>query len=247
MSDLYSKWENTCNNIVSNEQTNWKSLDGVTYMLEHLPHFHAITYLDNLLKDNFPVDDIKHLVSLNDKYGGATLHNFKSDIVSSTSSIRYVRHALDICNHIKSKNIGEPLRIIEVGGGYGGLCLILNEYAKMHNVNIAEYHIYDIPHVQSLQKYYLKNFPDVYSKVTWKDCTTFGADIQSDMNNFIISNYCISEIPEEYRNNYLQNIIPKVAGGYMAWNYISTACLPENRIEEDENPKTGEHNKVIRF
>ena len=241
----YTNWIDACNKIVSEKITNWKTMSGVTYMLEHLSYDHSVIYLDNLLKDNVSVDTIKYLTGLNDKNGGTTLHNYIHDIVSSTSSLRYIRHALDICNHIKNKQITQPIRIIEVGGGYGGLCLILQEFAKLQGINISEYYIYDIPNVQSLQQYYLRNFPDIFDKITWKKCDTFGSDIPTNMSNFLISNYCLSEISEQYRTNYLQNILPSISGAYLAWNDNSTNCLPSNRLEVDEEPKTGPYNKII--
>lgn len=247
MTDIYEQWENTCNQIVLNNIVEWKKLQGVNYMLEHLSYEHARVYLEHLLKDGLTPDLIQNLCELNDKHGGTSIYNFSHGITASTSSIRYIRHAFDVCNLIKKKNIESSVRVVEVGGGYGGLCLILCELSKLLNVSIREYCIYDIPYVQSLQKYYLKNFKEVFDIVKWKDCSSFGEDLTVELPNILVSNYCMSEIPNEYRKQYLANMLPKVQGAYFAWNWGSKEDLPVNREEEPEFPETGPRNTIIRL
>ena len=241
----YENWESTCEEIVMKQLASWKNLNSLTNMLDHLPPEIANIYLQDLLKDNLSPHIINYLASLNDKYGDPIIHNFNFGISSSTINIRYIRHAFDICNLIKKKSINGPVRIIEVGAGYGGLCLILCELSKFLNVNISEYYIYDLPKVQSLQQYYLKNFDEVFSKISWKDCQTFGADIPEDINNILVSSYCISELSDDYRKNYLENILPKIKAGFLAWNNSSRDYLPSQRNEEFEKPQTGYHNVII--
>lgn len=247
MTDIYKQWEDECNQIVLNNIVEWKRLQGVNYMLEHLSYEHARVYLEYLIKDGLTPDLIQNLCELNDKHGGTSIYGFPYDIKASTSSIRYIRHAYDVCNHIKKKNIDSPVRIVEVGGGYGGLCLIMCELAKLLNVSIGEYYIYDISSVQSLQKYYLKNFKEVFDIVKWQDCTTFGETLTTDMSNILVSNYCMSEIPNEYRKKYLTHLLPKIQGAYFAWNWGSKEDLPIDREEEPEIPETGPRNTIIKL
>ena len=136
--NVYDNWKDMCKYIVSNKIIDWKQDKNVTYMLEHLGQEYAEIYLQNLLNEGVNIYNIQKLCEINDKYGNANIKQFNNGLRSSTSSIRYVRHALDICNLIKSKNY-KKVNIVEVGGGYGGLCLILNNLANTMNISISKY------------------------------------------------------------------------------------------------------------
>jgi hypothetical protein len=246
---IYSTWENICDNIVSNKLTNWKNKYEVKYMLEHVAKHFGEIYLENLIKDGVSIDTIKELCLINDKFGGSEPENFeKYNLNVTPASLRYCRHAFDICNLILQKNLNKEVNIIEIGGGYGGLCIILLRLAKKMNINIKNYYIYDLDKVQKLQKYYLSNF-FIDDKVIWMNSNSFGCDFFSNElnNNILISNYCLSEIPIEYKDKYLKNLLPKVNGGYFAWNSNDKTNLPENYKEETENPQTAINNKIIKF
>jgi len=241
---MYEEWKQICNDIVTNKIENWKTLPKVTTILEHLSFESALIYLKNLLNENdVDADMIERICKENDKFGGTNRSIFLNTLKISTSSIRYFRHAYDICKLIKAKKF-DNVTIIEVGGGYGGLCVILNLMAKHYEITISNYHIYDLPEIQSLQQYYLSNFDTV--KVTYNSAFTFGSDFTSiQSNNILISNYCLSEINDEYKHQYLKNLIPKVKGAYLAWNWGDKKGLPSIRREVPEIPDTGNGNTII--
>ena len=246
--DIYFRWERACENIVTNNVQNWKNGDkDVSYMLEHLGLEYAQEYLENLItKDKMPVEEIQYLCSLNDLYGKPRKYRFNYDIESSTSSIRYCKHAFDIINLIKDKNL-QNVNIVEVGGGYGGLCLILNKYAEMNKITINKYIIYDLNPAQKLQQYYLGCFN--FNNIEWLDSSTFANDLPELNNLFLVSNYCLSEIDINFRCRYLENILHKVVGGYLAWNrteFIGLQPLKSFSCEKEE-PDTGPNNMIIKF
>lgn len=238
---MYSRWENACNEIVTNKITNWKIQPNIKYMLEHVLPYQAVEYI-KLSKLHLSQEEIQSLASLNDMYGGTQVINI-DNIITSPSSARYISHAVDIINHISAKNL-DNITIVEVGGGYGGLALVLLKLAEMKNINIQKYIIYDLPFVKQLQQYYL-NSHDI-TKVEWKDSSTFGEDLE-DGNNFLISCYCISEIEKQYRQQYLKKLLPKCKGAFFAWNNTDKDDLPENRDERPEVPQTGTINTIIRI
>jgi hypothetical protein len=244
MASLYDKWKNICNHIVDNKLTNWKRHPDVTTILEHLSLENARVYLSSLLEDGINPKVIQKLCSLNDQYGNANIQEFENNILSSPSSIRYVRHAVDICNLIKNKKFTK-VNIIEIGGGYGGLCIILNQLSVIMGINIDKYFIYDLPETQKLQRYYLSNA----NNVRWKPASNFGQHfITTDGEiNILVSCYCLSEIDDEYKNKYLQNLLHKINGAYLAWNWGNKTGLPENRIETPEYPDTGNGNTIIKW
>jgi hypothetical protein len=241
---IYDKWKNICNHIVDNKLTDWKRLPDVTTMLEHLSYENGKVYLSNLIEDGVNPQIIQKLCSLNDQHGNANIQEFENNILSSPSSIRYFRHALDICNLIKSKNYTK-VNIIEIGGGYGGLCIILNQLSVIMGINIDKYFIYDLPETQKLQRYYLSNA----NNVRWKPANTFGKNfITNDGEiNILVSCYCLSEIEDKYKLEYLQNLLHKVHGAYLSWNWGDKTGLPIDRIETPEYPDTGNGNTIIKW
>lgn len=244
---MYKEWEIICNDIVNNKLVDWKTNKKTTYMLEHLGKSFADIYLENLIINGFDTGLIRLLSSMNDSIGCPYKENFLFNINASPSNIRYISQSVDIINHLKSKNLDlNNISIVEVGAGYGGLCLILNMLCLTMNITIKNYYIYDLKSTQNLQKYFLNNFPFI-TNVVWKNSETFGEDLNTNENFFLISNYCISEIQDEYRIKYLNNLLPKIKGAYMAWNWGSKNELPVNRVEKKEIPDTsnGGNNTII--
>lgn len=146
--------------------------------------------------------------------------------------------------HIISKQLNN-VNIVEIGGGYGGLALITLELAKLKNINIVNYIIYDLPYVTKLQQYYL--IKHNVCNVQWLNCYEFGKDLLNNGNNVIVSCYCISEMLPEYRKKYLQNLLPKSKAAYFVWNWGSKEDLPKIRDERPEIPDTGDKNTIIRL
>lgn len=244
MQDIYGKWEDTCFQIVTNKITNWKTHPGVKYMLEHewvsAAQKHIVDASSSLTNMQ-----IQEIANLNDKIGGAQRLNLFG-IITSTSSMRYLKHSIDTLDHAISKNL-DNLVIVEVGGGYGGLALVMLKLAEMRNITIKKYIIYDLPHVQKLQQYYLEQHN--IKIVEWLDSSTFGEDLPEDDNNVLVSSYCISEIDPQYRKKYLENLLPKCKAAYFRWNDGGKEDLPIDRDERPEIPDTsnGKGNTVIRL
>lgn len=243
--DIYTNWEYTSNKIVDEQLTDWKQMIDVVTMLEHLHEDLGKKYLKMLENEKI---DVKTIASYNDKYGVPRLFKFNDNLECSPSTLRYISHANDICKLIKSKGLSS-VNIIEIGGGYGGLCLILNVMSKSMNISINKYYIYDLPYVQKLQRYYLGNF-DFLNNIEWMDNNTFGEGLKCEnegLKNILVSNYCLSEIDVEIRKKYLKNLLPDIDGAYMIWNSESKEGLPFIINEEDEDPQTGSINKKIFF
>jgi len=248
--DIYSDWEKTCDEIVATNMINWKQHPSVFNMLEHLPEWLGEQYLQNLVKNvGVEISLIQEISNLNDVDGSNsvefTIDNQKVKI--SPTTIRYLSHSVDILNLLKKNNVS-IVSMIEIGAGYGGLALIINYLSRKqkYNVKIKKYYIYDLPSVQNLQKYYLKrhNFLDGF--IEWKDSSQFGSDLKENIDDiFLISNYALSEMNLEYRKKYMENLLPIINGAYMLWNSPNMEGLPFRRTENEENPKTGEHNKII--
>ena len=123
--------------------------------------------------------------------------------------------------------------------------MILNQLSTIMGINIDKYFIYDLPETQKLQRYYLNSM----NNVRWKPAKSFGRNfITADGEiNILVSCYCLSEIDDEFKLEYLQNLLSKVNGAYLSWNWGDKTGLPENRIETPEYPDTGNGNTIIKW
>lgn len=241
----YFRYTNYVNTICQyNNLTMFKSHPDYTYMLEHVNFNQGNDYMYFIkTTTNITEDEIKKFCILNDSIGNPTKVNFDF-VVASPSSLRYIFHAHLILKHLQSLNL--PVTdIVEIGGGYGGLCLAVHHFSKKYNVNIQSYTIVDLPSPSKLQNLYL-NTVDSTLNVDFVDATTFGANITKN-NMFLISNYCFSEISIEFQKKYIETLFPKVSHGFMAWNMIPLYNFGFITRDELEYPKTGEFNRYVYF
>ena len=245
MSDLYIQFTNYVHNIIKNKNIdNFKSNNNVTYMLEHVSFEQGQSYLQYIkdICNTFTEDDIIRYCKENDKYGGGVKYDF-GFIVTSPSNFRYILHAHLILTHMKSNNMND-VNIVEVGCGYGGLCLAIHSFSKLYNINILCYNLIDLPDISNLQKMYLSNFN--MNDLTYHSSYEYGANITND-NLFLISNYCFSEISDYHQKQYIKTLFPKVIHGFMAWNCIPVYDFGCKCKVEDEYPLTGPNNKYLFF
>lgn len=241
---MYKRWEDISILISEGKVSHWKQHPSVKYMLEHESESAAVQYISDVLS-TLTYPQIQGLAYLNDLHGSPEIKQI-SGIITSTSSIRYVKHSHDALQHAKSKNL-DDITIVEIGGGYGGLALVMFGMAKILNIKIKKYVIYDLPHVCKLQQYYL-GLHNI-KNVVWNDCNTFASDLNKDDNNVVVSCYCLSEIENSYRTRYLENLLPVAKACYFVWNWGSKEALPTNRDERPEIPDTsgGRGNTIIRL
>jgi len=157
---------------------------------------------------------------LNDKYGNPKKETFMYNdikIICSPTSLRYILHSLIILKYIKYTNLK---KIVEVGCGYGGLFLAINYFSKLLNIEIEKYYFIDLPEICDLIKSYLElHNNNITIKYSAHSSYNYGIDID-DNELFFISNYCFTEIDEIHRTNYIKNLFPKLANGFIIWQTI---------------------------
>lgn len=230
--------------LVSKDLSFFKSAPEYRGMLEHVDSEIGQQYLNHIEAAGISMDMVKDFCSLNDSVGGPHKHGYSIGEISP-SSLRYILHAHLILRHFKEKSGGEPIDIVEVGGGYGGLALAISFFARTYDVKIRSYTIIDLPSITEFQKLYLERFPIPFP-VNFFPSTTFGSHIEQD-GLYLISNYCFSELSEGLRNRYQDALFPKVAHGFMTWNHIPLYDFGKACTSEEEYPKTGGYNLYVRF
>lgn len=228
----------------SGDLSNFKSDNDYRTVLEHVSPLEGSKYLDLINSStDITLSEVEEFCKLNDSIGNP-IKNQYAEVLCSPSNLRYIFHAFLVLRHMKSLNRNN-LDIVEVGGGYGGLCLAIHTFAKKYNIAINSYTIIDLAEANVVQKMFLqKAQPSL--KVEWADANTFGSSIEKS-NMFLISNYCFSELCKEYQEKYIETLFPKVSNGFMAWNGIPIYDFGFDIRYEEEYPKTGEFNLYVYF
>lgn len=129
----------------------------------------------------------------NDFYGSPKLHNYGQKKFS-TSTLQYIGV---LANLVRMFGSLDGMRIVEIGGGYGGQCRTICDIYKP-----ACYHIIDLPEVCELQRRYC-----------FADCYTSPTGQQYDL---VISNYALSEITEN--KLYIDEVVKRSKHGYITCN-----------------------------
>ena len=211
--------ENTVN-------TPFKSHSKYTGILEHVNPNLGNKYL-SLILNEFPtkirLEKIISYCDLNDRYGSPIIREFtiaksgeESDIKfkCSPTSLRYIYHALTILTYYEEQ---QCKNIVEVGCGYGGLCLAINFFMNDFNIDIENYHIIDLKEpVKLINSYLTMHKKELKTKLFYHNSSTFGSNIH-DKNLFFISNYCYTEIDTHLNKQYTTQLLTKVSHGFITW------------------------------
>lgn len=183
-------------------------------ILEHVSLDEATQYLKEISASNSEI--LKHLGKFkeNDKYGSPDLYEFENLGKLSPTTVRYIKNTFDIVKQFDSSSIKN---IVEIGGGYGGLCKTLSAVIDFEN-----YILFDLEEANLLSKKYISKFDSIKDKVQ-----AFTLDELSEIDgiDLVISNYAFSEVSLDIQNNYYDNIIKKSQNIYMVFNQISNSNM----------------------
>jgi hypothetical protein len=197
---MYQKYLEYLNTIdkTNFENVNFKSNQTYNGILEHVSYELGVKYL-TFIENEFNNIETSHIIdflNINDAYGFPKkyIYSFKNNnLYCSPTSLRYIYHALVILDHYKNTNCKN---FVEVGCGYGGLCLAINYFSNILNISISTYNIIDLPSVCNLISLYFDiHKSNIHSDIQIHNSNSFGAEVNnSDL--FFVSNYCYTEIDE---------------------------------------------------
>ena len=131
---LYHPYNNLVGQLVEQPIDSWTFKSNPTYreILEHVNLRYGQQYLQ-LVMDEFlstiPLDILVQTCQENDTYGAPLKHAFDGFIQCSPTSLRYLYHSLLILQFL-AKCGQRSVNIVEIGGGYGGLCLFLHRAGR---------------------------------------------------------------------------------------------------------------------
>ena len=250
---MYNNYVNAVKKNLNLEPKNlfFKSSTDYRGVLEHVSFDFGKKYLE-LLEEEFTIIyyvNKSYLIELsktNDKYGKPVKNKFERFCECSPTNLRYIYHAFTILNYIKNELNKDEYDFVEIGGGYGGLCFFIYNLAKLFDVNIKSYTIFDIEDVQKLQKKYLK-----LHNIDINTCI-LDTNFKLNDNSFLISNYAFSEISKGLQLKYRKQVINKsIEHGFIAWNFIPVYDFINNKeiTIKEEKPLTGppKYNRFVYF
>ena len=249
---IYSRYQECIQSFIQLDKDDWdfKSNDNFVYMLEHVSSDMGYGYLDEIINKfetiyNEKKDYLIELSHKNDVYGKTIKASFSDFTTCSPTNLRYIFHSFLILSHMKNCSLNE-VDIIEIGGGYGGLCFFLHKLSSLFDINVKSYTIFDLPEPLLLQEKYL-NALDI-TNVKFKEISNIG---ELKKNGFLVSTYAFSEISFELQQEYTRVVLNDyISHGFIAWNNIDLYEFIDNKniTSEPEVPLTGGHNNLyVRF
>jgi hypothetical protein len=206
----YTLWEDHLEKILQNKisfQT-FRQDPQVLRMIGLSTDFNLIYH--DLVKDCFNNNVVKKILEI-DNIGIPSESLYSDRPRISTVTLRYIYYALKVISLLDNS---KPLKILEIGGGYGGFSSIFHLLAEASEIKINNYGLYDRPKIQKFQKYYIdKAYPN--NQVTLYDC--FDLKLE-DSFDIIVSFYALGEFSSSIRNSYIDKVINKINKGYIIWN-----------------------------
>ncbi len=147
----------------------------------------------------------------NDNVGGATLVRYPIGSIAP-STLRYVYVLTNLQQWVGSLG---GLDIVEIGGGYGGLCRMAMAVCKPHS-----YTIFDLEAPLLLTRKYLSYYE--LSGVHLRQANDFDGMGNVDV---VISTWALSELEQGAQQDYYTNLIGGSRFGYMAYNADPTPLV----------------------
>jgi len=224
---------------------NFKQLSDYNEILEHTTKNQAIEYLKIIKNDNKQLIQGFQKFKDNDVFGNPRKNVFKDIGEVSPSTLRYVKVLSDIINIFGGFN---NKNIVEIGGGYGGQCLIFSKYFSFNS-----YLLIDLKESLDLSKKYL-NLNNI-KNVIYKDISKLNETVEYDL---LISNYAFTECNKKIQDIYIKKIINNSRNGYITANFISDIfniesynnnelinIINKNILINEEKPKTHNNNLIL--
>ena len=179
----------------------FKSHPAYTHVLEHVSYEEGKQYLKEIDIDY--LDKLQE-IKQNDAIGKPNTHEYPSIGKISPTTIRYIKNTSDIINKFGTSFDS----IVEIGGGYGGLCKVMSSFVKFD-----QYLLLDLEECNLLSRKYLSHF----------DLPTLShraEEIDEIDENFdlLISNYAFSECHKKVQLDYIKRFIKKSNNFYIMHN-----------------------------
>jgi putative sugar O-methyltransferase len=174
-------------------------------VLEHVTFEQGIEYLRSTLKQTAHYESLMNQFQQNDRLGKPQVYHYGEYGLLSPTTLRYIKVASDLQRQFGSL---DNMRIIEIGGGYGGQCLILSKL-----FNWKSYTMVELEGPKELCRKYLDM--NNVKNVTYLHPHEVSGNEEYDL---VISNFTLSECFAPVQEDYFNNILLKSKHGYITNN-----------------------------
>ena len=179
-------------------------------ILEHVSAWEATVFMSEMKNLADVVQEEVDEFRENDSVGGALVEEFRFFGAMSPSTVRYIKNTLDIADFLGDEELST---VVEIGGGYGGMCKTLSVMFDFDNYFMA-----DLPDPLALAMKYLSHFPSVADKAKpWEESV--------DDIDLVISTYAFSECSIDVQLEYYEKVLKKAKRFYMVYNNICQGNL----------------------
>jgi putative sugar O-methyltransferase len=203
----------TCRSAVEDDEVfaKFKSLQGYKNILEHVTPRQGSEYLQlamemasDALLENLEAFKENDLIGTPDKF------SYPETGKISPTTIRYIKNVFEMATLLGESPIS---RVVEVGGGSGGLCKTLSVVC-----DFDEYILVDLPEAVKVQEKYINNFPELAKKCKFISCDDL--EEVKDVDLFI-SNYALSECDYDTQINYYDKLVANSKFAYIIYNLVN--------------------------
>jgi len=190
-------------------------------IVETLTYEQGLKYLKVIISQTPELIDRFDDFRKNDLYGEPIIYDYGEYGKFAPTTLRYIKVLSDLKVLFGDLN---NTKIIEIGGGYGGLCRIISDF-----FNIDSYIIVDLkPALNLAEKYLLKYEVKNVKYATADDLS------QEAKYDLVISNYAFSECRKPVQEFYFKKIVKNSSRGYITWNFISSEIDNFDKYEINE-------------
>jgi hypothetical protein len=149
----------------------------------------------------------------NESVGNPRTLRFQDFGEIAPSTLRYINSCVDIWSLVENKKMK---RIIEIGGGYGGLCKTFDVYFN----GFDSYTIIDLPWASKLTEKYLSKF-NLGGRTTCVSITELDKVNTEDID-LLIADSSLAECNLETQLMYVDRLVRHASHVYMIYNTVHT-------------------------
>jgi hypothetical protein len=171
-------------------------------------------------------DLLIELIKINDSVGNPTKYKI-NDILPecSPNTLKYIYFGILNIKHILNCNLIN-FDFIEIGGGYGGQCVILLKLFEYFNIIINKYILIDIVDTSIFQKKYVDYLIPNNNAVNISYSIENFKKYNFLKNSFLFSSFDFSEFKSSIRDTYYNNIFDFIKHGLLVWQSNFKIDLP---------------------
>ena len=210
---------NVCNYAANSSEffKRFKNHPAYIHVLEHVSYEEGQQYLKEIDIDY--LDKLQE-IKQNDAIGKPQTYDYPSIGNISPTTIRYIKNTSDIINKFGTSFDS----IVEIGGGYGGLCKVMSSFIKFD-----QYLLLDLEECNLLSRRYLSIF-----NLPTLSHTAEEIDEIDENFDLLISNYAFSECHKEVQQDYIERFIKKSNNFYIMHNnfHLELGTIPHEQFVE---------------